>query len=103
MLGDKELHDNGVLSAAGYSGGVWGLNANNSNYSGGFTSGTLSVSTPVPFVGVQATVSSSSGGLTGTPRQMIPNGQVNSVTFGVNAALRAPSISVTAAATNYSN
>lgn len=89
-----------------YSGAVWGLNNDNSNYSGGFTSGTVSVSTPIPFAGVQATGSSSSGGLTGARQQMIPNpaapNAVDSLTFGVNAALRSPPIAVTAAVTNYS-
>jgi RHS repeat-associated protein len=98
--------NNGVASASGYVGLVSGLKGDNSNYPGGFTSGTIGVSTPVPFVGVQMTGSSSSGGLTGSPRGMLPNpadpNAVNSITFGANAALKAPTVSVTAAVTNYS-
>lgn len=72
--------NNGGLSGAAFSGLVFGLTGDNSNYKGGFTSGTVSANIPIPNVGVQVTASSSSGGLTGTPQQMIPNGQVNSIT-----------------------
>jgi len=34
---------------------------------------------------------------------MIPNGQVNSLTVGVNVGLVSPPVSVTGAVTNYSN
>jgi RHS repeat-associated protein len=95
--------NNGGISGAAYSGLVTGLNGNNSNYSGGFTTGTVSAGIPIPKVGVQVAASSSSGGLTGSLRQMIPNGQVNSLTVGVNVGLVSPPVSVTGAVTNYSN
>jgi len=93
---------NGGATGAAFSGGVWGLQGNNSNYSGGFTSVTASGSIPVPFVGLQGTLSGSSGGLTGTPSQMMPDGQVKSLTFGPNLSLVSPRYSATAAVTNYS-
>jgi hypothetical protein len=94
---------NGGASGAAFSGVVFGVNGNNSNYSGGFTAATGSIGSPVAHVGPQATISSSSGGLTGTPQQMIPDNQVVSVTVGVNASLVAPPISGTVAFTNYSS
>lgn len=99
--------NNGVASAAGFVGLVSGLKGDNTNYAGGFTSGTLGVSTPVPFVSVQMTAASSSGGLKGSARQALPNPTdpyaVNSVTLGANIAAKGPTVSVTGALTDYSN
>jgi len=92
---------NGGASASGYQGYAWGLAGDNSNYKGGFTSATISAGSPIAHVGPQFTLSSSSGGVTGTPQQMMPNGQVTTATVGLNASIIAPPVSVNAAVTNY--
>lgn len=92
----------GVVGASAFSGVVWGLMGDNSNYKGGFTSATSSVGSPLAHVGPQITMSSSSGGITNGVGQMVPNGQVNSLTVGINASLISPFVSGGVAATNFS-
>ena len=64
---------NGVLSATAYSGFAWGLNGDNSNYSGGFSG--FSAGTNVGVFG-----NSSSGGLTGGPGGVVPSSGPGTVT-----------------------
>jgi RHS repeat-associated protein len=100
--GGASLGWSGAANGSAFFGFVWGLNGNNSNYKDGFTSGSISVGTPLVHVGVQLTGSSSSGGFANGPEQMAPNYNVTSVTVGINASLISPSVIGDVSATNYS-
>jgi hypothetical protein len=86
---------NGGLSGSAYTGFIYGLNNSNSNYSAGFTGVNGGA-------GLGGFAASSSGGLTGGPSGLVPNGSVTvkGVSFG-GGLLGGFSGGVTA--TNYTN
>ncbi len=93
-----------VASGSAYKGFVSGLKGDNSNYSGGFTTASVSVGTPLAHLGVQGAYSRSSAGLSSplTAQGVWGDGQVSSLTLGANASLLSPSVFPALALTNYS-
>jgi hypothetical protein len=93
-FGGAQVGWNGGAGANGYTGFVWGLNDSNSNYSGGF-SGVNGQNA------VGLNVQSSSGGLTGSARELIPNPrEVTSVALTAGGSL-IPTPTGGASVTNY--
>jgi RHS repeat-associated protein len=94
-FGGMQVGWNGGASGSVYSGFIYGLNSSNSNYSGGFTGVNGAA-------GIGGFAASSSGGLTGGPGGLVPNGavKVGGVSFG-GGLLGGFSGGVTA--TNYTN
>ena len=76
-FGGLQVGWNGGVSGSVYAGFIYGLNGSNSNYSGGFTGVNGAA-------GAGGFAASSSGGLTGGTRGLVPNGavRVGGVSYG---------------------
>ena len=93
-FGGTQVGWNGGAGGNGYTGFVWGLDDSNANYSGGFSG-----VNGQKAVGLN--VQSSSGGLTGSARELIPNPrQVTSVALTAGGSL-IPTPTGGASVTNY--
>jgi RHS repeat-associated protein len=86
-FGGTQIGWNGAASASVYSGAIYGLEADNSNYSKGFTGGNVSLPIGGGVVGIGAFAGGSSGGFTGGAKGLIPGGPVVvGLSAGVSAA-----------------
>jgi hypothetical protein len=88
----------GGLSGSVTRGYVWGLNGDNSNYAGGFT--TASISGGASF-SVGLWWSGSSNGINGLPNNILPNGPVRASGESLGVSLFGP-VSVAVSVTDYS-
>jgi len=79
-FGGVQVGWNGGLSGSLYGGFIWGLNSSNSNYKGGFSGVNAGA-------GLGGFAASSSGGLTGGPSGLVPNGAVRVGGIGLGGGL----------------